>query len=57
MLVNNPEIVSDDLVLCLDTGASTSYPGSGTDWFDLTGNDLLKKKFYFTESLIKFPGH
>ena len=39
MLVNNPEIVSDDLVLCLDTGASTSYPGSGTDWFDLTGND------------------
>ena len=25
--------------------------------FDLPGNDLLKKKFYFTESLIKFPGH
>ncbi len=25
--------------------------------FDLAGNDLLKKKSYFTESLIKFPGH
>ena len=25
--------------------------------FDLSGNDLLKKKSYFTESLIEFPGH
>jgi len=25
--------------------------------FDLPGNDLLKKKSYFTESLINFPGH
>ena len=25
--------------------------------FDLPGNDLLRKKSYFTESLIKFPGH
>jgi adenine phosphoribosyltransferase len=25
--------------------------------FDLPGNDLLKKKTYFTESLIDFPGH
>ena len=25
--------------------------------FDLPGNDLLKKKTYFTESLIEFPGH
>tara|TARA_B100000524_G_scaffold328416_1_gene213065 strand:+ start:144 stop:671 length:528 start_codon:yes stop_codon:yes gene_type:complete len=25
--------------------------------FDLPGNELLKKKSYFTESLIKFPGH
>jgi len=25
--------------------------------YDLPGNDLLKKKSYFTESLIKFPGH
>ena len=25
--------------------------------FDLPGNELLKKKNYFTESLIEFPGH
>ncbi len=25
--------------------------------FDLPGNDLLKEKAYFTESLIEFPGH
>jgi len=25
--------------------------------FDLPGNNLLKKKLYFTESLIDFPGH
>ena len=25
--------------------------------FDLPGNSLLKKKNYFTESLIEFPGH
>ena len=25
--------------------------------FDLPGNDLLKRKSYFTESLIEFPGH
>ena len=25
--------------------------------FDLPGNALLKKKSYFTESLIEFPGH
>ena len=25
--------------------------------YDLPGNDLLKKKSYFTESIIEFPGH
>ena len=25
--------------------------------FDLPGNDLLRKKSYFTESLLEFPGH
>jgi hypothetical protein len=34
-----PKIVTDGLVLCLDAGNSKSYPGSGTDWFDLTGHD------------------
>jgi hypothetical protein len=32
-----PNIVSNGLVLHLDAGNSTSYPGSGTTWFDLSG--------------------
>ena len=31
-------VVQDNLVLNLDAGASTSYPGSGTTWTDLSGN-------------------
>jgi hypothetical protein len=31
-------IVRDGLVLNLDAGDVSSYPGSGTTWFDLTGN-------------------
>jgi hypothetical protein len=31
-------IVQSGLVLNLDAGASTSYPGSGTTWTDLSGN-------------------
>ena len=32
---NGPKIVSEGLVLCVDSGNSNSYPGSGTTWFDL----------------------
>lgn len=31
-------VVQSGLVLNLDAGASSSYPGSGTTWTDLTGN-------------------
>jgi hypothetical protein len=31
-------VVQSGLVLNLDAGASTSYPGSGTTWTDLSGN-------------------
>jgi hypothetical protein len=34
-----PRIVTDGLVLCLDAGNSKSYPGSGTSWTDLSGNN------------------
>jgi hypothetical protein len=34
----NPRIVTDGLVLCLDAANSKSYPGSGTAWTDLSGN-------------------
>jgi len=34
-----PDIVTDGLVLCLDADDKNSYPGSGTTWYDLSGND------------------
>jgi hypothetical protein len=34
-----PDIVTDGLVLCLDAGNSKSYPGTGTTWTDLSGNN------------------
>jgi len=33
-----PEIVEDGLVLALDAGNTKSYPGSGTTFYDLSGN-------------------
>ena len=37
-LAHSPRIVTDGLVLCLDAGNTKSYPGSGTTWYDLSGN-------------------
>lgn len=36
---NGPRIVTNGLVLSLDAGDSNSYPGSGTTWRDLSGNN------------------
>ena len=35
-----PNIVRDGLVLALDAGSSRSYPGTGTTWYDLSGNNF-----------------
>lgn len=35
---NGPKIITDGLVLCLDAGNPKSYPGSGTNWTDLSRN-------------------
>jgi len=35
----NSRIVTENLVLCLDAANSKSYPGSGTTWTDLSGNN------------------
>lgn len=32
----NPKIVTDGLVLCLDAGNKKSYPGSGSNFYDLS---------------------
>ena len=34
-----PRIVSSGLVLCLDAANKLSYPGTGTTWTDLSGNN------------------
>lgn len=36
-----PKIVSSGLVLCLDAANKVSYPGSGTSWIDLSGNNNI----------------
>jgi len=33
-----PDIITDGLVLSLDAGSTRSYPGTGTTWYDLSGN-------------------
>jgi len=35
---SNSNIVTSGLVLNLDAGDSSSYPGSGTTWYDISGN-------------------
>jgi hypothetical protein len=34
----SPQIVTSGLVLTLDAANKVSYPGSGTSWYDLSGN-------------------
>jgi hypothetical protein len=36
--VHSPKIVTNGLVLALDAGNTKSYPGSGTTWYDKSGN-------------------
>lgn len=36
--VHSPKIVTSGLSLCLDAANKVSYPGSGTNWYDLTNN-------------------
>ena len=36
---NGPRIVTNGLSLLLDAGNNKSYPGTGTSWFDLSGNN------------------
>ncbi len=35
----NPYVINNGLVLHLDAGNAASYPGTGTTWFDLSGNN------------------
>lgn len=37
-LIHSPRLVTNGLVLAFDAANVRSYPGSGTSWFDLSGN-------------------
>ena len=54
---NNPKIVIDNLLLYLDAGNTKSYPGTGTDWYDLTNNkfhmNLINGPTFSTVSGVK----
>jgi hypothetical protein len=39
MIASKESIVRDGLVLYLDASNSSSYPGSGTTWYDISGNN------------------
>jgi|TARA_S200002703_G_C3792632_1_gene244624 hypothetical protein len=39
-ITRGPNIVRDGLVLCLDAKDPNSYPGSGSTWYDLSGNNF-----------------
>lgn len=39
VVYGGPDIVTDGLVLHLDAGNTKSYPGSGSVWYDLSGNN------------------
>ena len=45
-----PKIVTDGLIIALDAINTKSYPGSGTTWYDLSGNS-------FNASLNNSPTH
>jgi hypothetical protein len=53
-LSHSPNIVTDGLVLCLDAANPRSYPGSGSTWYDLSGNGrnfILRNPSYYSFNL------
>jgi hypothetical protein len=54
-----PDIVENGLVLHLDAANPRSYPGTGTGWFDLSGNNynaILVNGASFNDNGIKLDG-
>ena len=37
--INGPKIVTSGLIVALDAADKSSYPGSGTTWYDISGNN------------------
>jgi hypothetical protein len=57
-IYSGPGMVTDGLVLCLDAADSLSYPGSGTTWYDLSGqgnhHTIVGSPTYNTTNFNKF---
>jgi hypothetical protein len=62
LIVPSSNIITDGLVLHLDAGNTSSYPGTGTIWNDLTGNGnngtLTNGVTYLTDNggIMSFDG-
>lgn len=59
MTINyNPSAVTDSLLVCLDAGNPRSYSGSGSTWYDISGNKnhatLTSTYAYTSGSHFKF---
>jgi hypothetical protein len=57
--VLNPDIVTDGLILCLDAGLPKSYPGDGSIWYDISGNNknfTIENNAVFSNGYFNFAG-
>lgn len=57
--ISGPSIIDSDLVLHLDAANPRSYPGTGTTWSDLSGNDnhaTLLNSPTFSNTFFSFDG-
>lgn len=58
-MIYGPNIITDGLVLYLDAANTKSYPGSGTTWFDISGNNnhfTLYNGVSFSNNIMIFDG-
>ena len=53
----SPRIVTDNLILCLDSSSPRSYPGSGSTWKNLAKNSLLGDASLTSYTHTKRRGH
>lgn len=53
----NPDIVRKGLVLLLDAADKNSYPGKGTKWYDLSGNQNHARMVTYGTSLPVFQNN
>lgn len=54
-----PNIIEENLVMCIDASNPKSYPGTGTTWFDLTTNNYdstMVGVSYNSNGYMSFPG-